>query len=73
MPEKLKEILNKIKDWWLKFTAKQRTIIIAIAAGGILALVIIIVSISQPKYIKLGTYETSAESAKVVKILNGHI
>lgn len=70
MPEKLKEILNKIKDWWLKFTARQRTIIIAIAAGGILALVIIIVSISQPKYVKLGTYETSAESAKVVKILD---
>lgn len=70
MPEKLKEILNKIKEWWLKFTARQRTIIIAIAAVAVFALFIIIYSISRPNYIKLGTYETSAESAAVVKILD---
>ena len=25
MPEKLKEILEKIKEWWNKFTTKQKT------------------------------------------------
>ena len=69
MPEKLKEILEKIKQWWLKFTARQRTIIIAIAAVVIFTLVIIVYVISRPKYIKLGTYATSAESAEVVAIL----
>lgn len=69
MPEKLKEILEKIKEWWNKFTARQRTIIIAIAAVVILTLVIIVSVISRPKYIKLGTYATSAESAEIVTIL----
>lgn len=69
MPEKLKEILEKIKEWWLKFTARQRTIIIAIAAVVIFTLVIIIYAISRPQYIKLGTYATSAESAEIVEIL----
>ena len=53
MPEKLKEILGKIKEWWGKFTARQRTIIIAIAAVVIFTLVIIVYVISRPKYIKL--------------------
>lgn len=70
MPEKLKEILEKIKDWWKKFTARQRTIIIAIAAAVVFALVIIVYAISRPQYVKLGTYATSAESAEVVEILN---
>ena len=69
MPEKLKEILEKIKEWWGKFTARQRTIIIAIAAVVIFTLVIIVYVISRPKYIKLDTYQTSAEAAEVVAIL----
>lgn len=69
MPEKLKEILDKIKEWWKKFTARQRTIIIAITASAVFALVIIIYAISRPQYVRLGTYATSAESAKVVDIL----
>lgn len=69
MPEKLKEILEKIKEWWGKFTARQRTIIIAIAAVVIFAFVIIIYAVSRPKYIKLDTYATSAEAAEVVSIL----
>jgi len=71
MPEKLKEILEKVKAWWLKFTARQRTIIIAIAAMAILTFVIIISVISRPQYVKLGTYESAAESSKVVEILEG--
>ncbi|MCM1057616.1 MAG: flagellar M-ring protein FliF [Firmicutes bacterium] len=69
MPEKLKEILEKVKDWWNKFTARQRTIIIAIGAAVIFTLVIIVYVISRPQYIKLGTYATSAEAAKIVEIL----
>lgn len=70
MPEKLKELLEKIKEWWKKFTAKQRTIIIAITALVVFTLVIIVYAISRPEYIKLGTYATSAESAEVVEILD---
>ena len=70
MPEKLKEILEKIKEWWNRFTAKQRTIIIAITAGVVFAFVIIMYVMSRPQYIKLETYSTTIESSKVVDILN---
>ena len=36
--ERLRQIPQKILDWWNKFTAKQKTIIISVTAGVILAL-----------------------------------
>ena len=41
MPDRLKAILEKIKEWWLKFTTKQKTLLISITAVVILALVIL--------------------------------
>ena len=35
--ERLRQIPQKILDWWNKFTSKQKTIIISVAAGVILA------------------------------------
>lgn len=70
MAEKLKEVLGKILDWWNKFTSKQKTIIVAIAAVVILTLAIIIYAFSRPQYERLGTYETSKEGAEVISILD---
>lgn len=71
MAEKLKEIFGKILAWWNKFTSKQKTIIIAIAAIVIFTFVILIYVFTKPNYTKLGTYESSATSAEIVKILDG--
>lgn len=70
MAEKLKEILSKIQGWWNNFTARQKTIIIAVAATVVFAFVIVIYAISRPQYTRLGTYANTAESSKVVKILD---
>lgn len=69
MAEKLKEILGKILEWWNKFTSKQKTIIVAIAAVVILTLAIIIYAFSRPKFEMLDTYATSKEGAEVISIL----
>ncbi len=70
MAEKLKEIPAKILEWWNKFTSKQKTAIIAIAAVVIFTFVILVYAISKPQYTKLGTYATTAETAEVVEILD---
>ena len=49
MQERLRELLQKVLDWWNKFTTKQKTYIIAAAAGIILALAIVITVVSQPQ------------------------
>lgn len=48
MPDRLKAILEKIKEWWLKFTTKQKTLLISITAVVILALVILAVVMTKP-------------------------
>ncbi len=69
MADRLKEIPGKILGWWNKFTSKQKTIIIAIAAVVIFTFAIIIYAISKPQYTKIGTYSSTAESAEIVEIL----
>ncbi|MCM1111802.1 MAG: flagellar M-ring protein FliF [Muribaculum sp.] len=71
MPEKLKEILQKVIDWWNKFTSRQKTIIIGLAATVIFAFALIIYVTSQPQYTALYTCENAAEAAEVQALLDG--
>ncbi len=70
MADKLKEIPGKILEWWNKFTNKQKTIIVAMAAAVIFTFVIIMYTFSRPQYIELGTYESRESAAKIIDILN---
>lgn len=70
MADKLKEIWGKIQEWWKGFTARQRTIIIVVAAAVVFAFALVMYGISRPHYTRLGTYANTAESSKVVKILD---
>ncbi len=40
--EKLKEFGNKISEWWNRFTARQKTLIVSVVAVLIIALVFIV-------------------------------
>ena len=71
MPEQIKEILQKIKTWWDRYTSRQKTIIIGVAATAIFAFAIIIYVTSQPQYVDLITCETEAEAAEVQALLEG--
>ena len=48
MPENVQKILNKIKDWWGKFSTKQKTLIISLAAVVAVALGILGIVRDQP-------------------------
>lgn len=71
MPEQLKQILQKVLDWWNKFTSRQKTIIIGLVATVIFAFAIVIYVTSQPQYTDLITCETEAEAAEVQALLEG--
>lgn len=68
MPDKLKEIPEKVLGWWNKFTSRQKTIIIAIVAAVIFTFAILIYIFTREDYTELGTYDT-ATAAKIVSIL----
>ena len=65
MPDRLKAILEKIKEWWLKFTTKQKTLLISITAVVILALVILAVVMTKPTMVQLITCEDATQASSV--------
>ena len=69
MPEWLKNFLDKIKEWWLKFTTRQKAIIIGLSLVAVVVFIVIISVVSRPQYVTLITCETTQEASKVTGIL----
>lgn len=67
--EKLRELGNKIMEWWNRFTAKQKTLIVAVVAVLIIALVFIVTWLTKPQYVLLRECESTKEAAEVRDLL----
>ena len=71
MADKFKEIPAKLLAWWNKYTSKQKTIIISIAAGVVLALAILVTVLTRPQYEPLVVCESTKEAAAIIELLEG--
>ncbi|MBO5293282.1 MAG: flagellar M-ring protein FliF [Lachnospiraceae bacterium] len=71
MMDRIKAIPAKVLEWWNRFTAKQKTIIVCIAAGVILALAILATVLTRPQYVVLANCETTKEASTIVELLEG--
>lgn len=69
--EKGKELLNKVKEWWLKFSTKQRMIIISVIAAVILALGILGTILSRPTMKTLVVCDNVKQASQVKDLLEG--
>lgn len=67
--EKLKELGNRILEWWNRFTAKQKTLIVGVVAVLIIAIVFIVSMITKPRYVLLRECETTKETSEVRDLL----
>jgi len=71
MVDRLRELLQRVIDWWNKFTAKQKTIIISVSAGVILALAILTTILTRPQYETLITCSSTKEASEITALLEG--
>lgn len=71
MVDRLKEIPKKILEWWNRFTSKQKTIIVSVAAGVVVAFAILITLLTRPVYEVLVTTESTKETSEITTILDG--
>ena len=69
MPEKVQDILDRVKEWWKKFNTKQRALLISLTAVVVLALVILGVVVSKPTYTTLIDCENSKQANQVKELL----
>ena len=70
MPERLKELLNRIKEWWGRFTARQKGIIIGLAVFTVAVFVLIVFFVSRPKYRVLITATSTKEASEIIAVLD---
>ncbi len=71
MPENVQNILNKGKDWWTKFSTKQKTLVISITAALMIALVILAVVMNQPNMVTIAECENTKQAGEVKSLLDG--
>ena len=71
MADRIKELLNKVLEWWNKFSTKQKTFIISAGAGVILAFAILITIFTKPQYVILANCESTKEASEIVELLEG--
>lgn len=72
MPERIREILAKIRDWWNKYTTRQKTMIVAISATVVFAFAILIYVLTRPTYVVLMRCDNAKQSSEVIEILNSN-
>ena len=70
MQERLKQLPKRLLELWNKYTSKQKTIIVSVFSGVVLALAILIVLLSRTKYVTLSTFETTNIATGVVQLLD---
>lgn len=70
MPEQLQKIIDRIAEWWKKFSNKQRMLMISLTAIVILALVILGVVVSRPTYTTLIDCKNAKEASQVKDLLD---
>ena len=69
MPEQIQAILNRILEWWRKFTRRQQVLIVSITAVVVVSFIILGVVISRPTMVQLITCSDGAQAAQVKELL----
>ncbi len=69
MLDTFKAIQTKIVEFWNRFTSKQKTMIICIAAAVIFTLVALIVLLNRTTYVEIVTFDNTTDSAAAEEIL----
>ncbi len=68
--ERLRALLQRFLDWWNKFTAKQKTLIISAIAGVLVLIAVAVAILTQPHYKTLYVSDTTKETSEVVAVLD---
>jgi len=69
MVERLRQIPQRIVEWWNKFESKQKTIIVSVIAGLVVAFAILVAILTRPVYETLVICESTKEAAEITELL----
>lgn len=70
MPEQLQNVINRIVEWWQKFTRGQKIILVSVLAGVIAAFSILAYVNTRPDMYLLRTAESAIEANEIKTLLD---
>lgn len=70
MEERLKKLLNRVLEWWNKYTKKQHMIMIIMTASVIVGIVIMVAVLNRTQYETIRVCETTAEASEIKTMLD---
>lgn len=71
MPEQIQNLINRILEWWRKFTRRQQVLIVSIALVVAVAIAILVMVVSKPKFVYLATAEDATQATEIRSLLSG--
>ena len=71
MPERIQNIINRIAEWWKKFTLRQKALIISAVSVVVVALIILGVVANRPDKMDLVTATDATQAQSVKDLLDG--
>ena len=66
-----KKFYERIKEWWNKFQPKQKTLIICVGVGVVIAISILIAVLTRKQYESLVVCESTKEASQIKELLEG--
>lgn len=70
--EKVREIINRIVEWWKRFTKKQKILLGGLSATVVIALAILAFVMTRPSYNTLVVAESTKEAASIKELLDSN-
>ncbi|MCR4761913.1 MAG: flagellar M-ring protein FliF [Lachnospiraceae bacterium] len=70
MMERLRTILDKLKEFWNRFTTRQKTIIVITAVSVVVGIVVLVNALNQPHYVFLLSAEDTAQSSQIKSLFD---
>ncbi|MCR5272402.1 MAG: flagellar biosynthesis protein [Lachnospiraceae bacterium] len=69
MPERIQNIINRVLEWWNKFTMRQKILLVSVVGVFATTLVILGVVVSRPTYVPIVTCNNATEASSVKSLL----
>lgn len=69
MVDKIKNIPGQLKEFWNKYTSKQKTIIISVIAIVFFTIILLSYFLTRTQYEKLAAFSTTSEASEVIDLL----
>ncbi|MBO5552003.1 MAG: flagellar M-ring protein FliF, partial [Lachnospiraceae bacterium] len=70
LQERLRALLQRFLDWWNRFTAKQKTLIISSIVGVLVLIAIVVAVLTQPHFKTLYVSDSTKETSEVTAVLD---